>query len=242
MLTNPLLGSHGLSDLAEHQMRTWALQTEAQRRRAEQAAAASPEQLFYPCVTISRETGVDAAEIADLVAAERHWKVLDRGIIEYMAEKYHWSPSDLESLDERPASWFHEGFIKWLDSRLVTQQEFVSRLGKIVLMAAQHETTVFIGRGARFILPRDRALAVRIIAPKKMRIQRIIERRQCTQPQAEKFIDEMDEGRANFAKRYFHCDVADATLYDLVINLEFTSRDGAANLILSDYKLRFGAD
>src|SRR6516165_860822 len=121
MLTNPLLGSHGLSDLAEHQMRTWALQTEAQRRRAEQAAAASPEQLFYPCVTISRETGVDAAEIADLVAAERHWKVLDRGIIEYMAEKYHWSPVDIESVDERTASWFHEVFIKWLDSRLVTQ-------------------------------------------------------------------------------------------------------------------------
>src|SRR5262245_30557726 len=241
MLTNALPGSTGLSDVAEQQMRMWALQMETQRRRAEQAAAASPQQLIYPCVTISRETGVDAAEIADLVAAQRHWKVLDRGILEYMAEHFHWSPTALESVDERTASWFHEVFIKWLDSQLVTQAEFVSRLGKIVLMAAQHETTVFIGRGARFILPRDRHLAVRIIAPKKMRIQRIIQRRQCKQREAEKFIDEMDEGRANFAKRYFHCDVADATLYDLVINLEFTSRDGAAELILSDYRVRFGS-
>src|SRR5262245_65415672 len=173
MLTNPLPGSTRLSDVAEQQMRTWALQMETQRRRAEQAAAASPEQLIHPCVTISRETGVDAAEIADLVAAQRHWKVLDRGILEYMAEKYHWSPVDLESVDERTASWFHEVFIKWLDSQLVTQAEFVSRLGKIVLMAAQHETTVFIGRGARFILPRDRNVEVRIHAQKTMRHKRI---------------------------------------------------------------------
>lgn len=240
MSTNPLLGSHGLSDVAEQQMRMWALQMEAQRRRAEQAAAASPEQLIHPCVAISRETGVDAAEIASLVAAEHHWKVLDRGILEYMAEHYHWSPVALEQVDERTVSWFEEVFIKWLDAQLVTQSEFVSRLGKIVLMAAQHETTVFVGRGARFILPRNVCLAVRIIAPKKMRIQKIIERRQCNRQDAEKFIDETDGGRANFVKRYFHHDVVDAKLYDLVINLEFTSRDAAAKLILSDYKLRFG--
>src|SRR5262245_31898591 len=151
MLTNELLGSHGVSDVAEHQMRTWALQTEAARRRAEQAAAASPQQLFHPCVTISRETGVDAAEIADLLAAQRHWKVLDRGIIEYMAEKYHWSPSDLESLDERPASWFHEGFIKWLDSQLVTQQELISRLGTVDQMTAKNTTMVIILEGDTYI-------------------------------------------------------------------------------------------
>jgi cytidylate kinase-like protein len=240
MPTNPLLGNHGLSDVAEQQMRMWALQMETQRRRAEQAAATSPEQLIHPCVSISRETGVDAAEIANLVASERHWKVLDRGILDYMAEEYHWSRRSLEYVDERTASWFQEVFGKWIDAQLVSQAEFVSKLGKIVLMAAQHETTVFVGRGARLFLPRSVCLAVRIIAPKKMRIQRITERRQCNPREAEKFIDDTDEGRANFVKRYFHCDVADSKLYDLVINLEFTSRDAAAKLILSDYKLRFG--
>lgn len=239
MSTNPLIGSHGLSDIAENQMRTWALQMETQRRLAEQAAASS-KQLIHPCVTISRETGVDAGEIARLVAAQSNWKVLDRGILDYMAERYHWSRVAVEDVDERTASWFYEVFGKWLDANLVTQTEFVRNLGKIVLMAAQHEPTVFVGRGARYLLPRDRILAVRIIAPKKMRIQRIVERRQCSRQEAEKFIDMTDEGRANFVKQYFHHDVADPKLYDLVINLEFTSGDAATKLILSDYSLRFG--
>jgi cytidylate kinase len=161
-------------------------------------------------VTISRESGVDAGEIARLVAAQSNWKVLDRGILDYMAERYHWSRVAVEDVDERTASWFYEVFGKWLDAHLVTQAEFVRNLGKILLMAAQHEPTVFVGRGARYILPRDRILAVRITAPKKMRIQRIIERRQCNRQEAEKFIDITDEGRANFVKQYFHHDVANS--------------------------------
>ena len=220
-------------------MRAWAMQMETQRRLAEQTGKVSPKQLIHPCVSISRESGVDAASIANLVAAENNWKVLDRGILDQMAERFNWSRASLEDVDERTASRFQEVFGKWFDAQSVSQIEFVHRLGQIVLMAAQHEITVFVGRGARLILPRDLDLAVRIIAPKKMRIQRIAELRRCNREEAEKFIDYTEEGRASFVKRYFHVDVADPKLYDLVINLEFTSADAAAKLILSHYKLRF---
>ena len=113
-----------------------------------------------------------------------------------MAEHYHWSRIALEFVDERTASWFHDTFGKWLDQTIVSQAEFVSRLGRIVLMAAQHESTVFVGRGAQFILPRDAGLSVRIIDRKQRRIERIMERLQCSPPAAEKFIDETDKGRA----------------------------------------------
>jgi cytidylate kinase len=143
----------------------------------------------------------------------------------------------MEIVDEKTASWFHEIFGKWLNERLVSQAEFVHRLGKVVLLAAQHESTVFVGRGAQFILPRESGVAVRLIAPRKQRLARIMEIRGCTRHEAERFIDEMDKGRADFVKRYFHHDVADPHLYDLVINLEHTSREGAVDLILTDYRL-----
>ena len=130
-----------------------------------------------------------------LAAAENKWKVLDRGILDHMAERFHWSRSSLEYVDEQTATWFQEVFGKWLDKQLVSQIEFVHKLGEIVLMAAKHETTVFVGRGARLILPRQLDLAVRIIAPKKMRIQRISELRQCSRQKAENFIDATDEGQ-----------------------------------------------
>jgi cytidylate kinase len=158
-----------------------------------------------------------------------------------MVEHYHWSRVALDFVDERTVSWFHEVFGKWLDQQLVSQAEFVHRLGKTVVLAAQHESLVFVGRGAQFILPRNRGLAVRIVAPTKQRIECIKERRHCSRHDAEKFITETDKGRADFVQRYFHRDVADPHLYDFVINLENVSRDAAVNLIVNECKVRFAS-
>ena len=176
MNTSTLTRSREFSQAAEHQMRTWALRMELQARLEKQRAAMPPKQLIYPYIAISRESGVDAGEIAKLVGAKCGWKVLDRGFLDYMAEQYHWSRIALEYVDERTASWFHDTFGKWLDEKAVSQPEYVSRLGRIVLMAAQHESTVFVGRGAQFILPRDLGLSVRVIDLKQQRIERIVKR------------------------------------------------------------------
>src|SRR3954452_4795670 len=190
--------SHHLSEAAERQMRTWALGLEARKRLEEQNAAASPKKLIQPFVAITRETGVEAREVAELVARKLGWKVLGWELLDYMVEQYHWSRIALEYVDERTASWFHETFGKWLDQQLVSQAEYVSRLGHIVLMAAQHESNVFVGRGAQYILPRDSGLAVRIVAPKNLRVKSIMERRQCSHREAVTFVDDTDRGRADF--------------------------------------------
>jgi cytidylate kinase len=236
MRTSTLPRSRELSEAAEHQMRTWALRLESQQRLEKEAAKASPTQLIYPYIAISREAGVDASEVAQAVAISGGWKVCDRELLDYMVEHYHWSRVALDHVDEHTVSWFHETFGKWLDEQLVSQAEFAHRLGKIVLLAAQHESIVFVGRGAQFILPRDLGLAVRLIAPKRQRVQQIMERRQCSRHDAEKFADETDIGRADFVQRYFHHDVADPHLYDLVINLERLPREVAVELIVNEAK------
>jgi hypothetical protein len=102
--------SHDLSQLADHQMRKWALGMEVQERIEEQKAALSLHQLIHPYLAISREAGVDGSEIAESVAAKCGWKILDRDLLGYMAANYQWSPVELEIVDERTASWFHEPF------------------------------------------------------------------------------------------------------------------------------------
>jgi cytidylate kinase len=211
---------------------------ESQQRLEVQPPKVLPKELIHPYICLSRETGVDCSEIASLIAAKSGWQVLDRELLDYMAEHNQWSPIALDSVDERSASWFHETFGKWLDDRVVSQAEYVKSLGKVVLMAAQHESTIFVGRGAQFYLPREVGVSVRIIAPRKLRIERIMVRRHCSRHDAENFVEETDAGRAAFIRRYFHHNVAEPHLYDLVINLEHTTREAAAALILSDYKLR----
>jgi cytidylate kinase len=84
----------------------------------------------------------------------------------------------------------------------------------------------------QFILPREAGIAVRIIAPKKQRVERVMKRRQCNWRDAERFVDDTDRGRAQFVERYFHRDVADPHLYDLVINLAYVSYDDAVDLMV----------
>jgi cytidylate kinase len=238
MRTGTLPGGRELSPLAERQMRTWALRLQAQQNADKAGETAPVQELVHPYLAISRETGVNAREVAAAVAARCGWKLLDREILDQLAEHEHFSRIALDFVDERTVSWFHEVFGKWLDQQLVSQAEYVSRLGRLVLLAAQHESTVFVGRGAQFLLPRERGVAVRIVAPRRLRIENIKTRRQCSAEQARTFLEVTDNDRAKFVQRYFHRDVADPLLYDFTINLEFVPREVAVDMIVSECKRR----
>lgn len=239
MNTNAPRNNVELSALAERQMRNWALGLQTRQRVAEEAAKAPLPMQLYPYVAISRETGAGAVEIAETVGQKLGWKVLDRDLLNCLAEHNHWSRVALECVDERTVSWFHDTFALWLDNQLVSQTEYVSRLIRVALLAAQHESAIFIGRGVQFILPPAAGLTVRVIAPKKWRIERVMARFNFDSHKAEKFIGERDKGRADFVRRYFHRDVADPHLYDLVINLQHTTREAAAEMIVSNCTTRF---
>jgi Cytidylate kinase-like family len=230
------VGGRGMSDVAERQMRTWALKLQTQQQLVEERVAAPIPKLVCPYLVVSREAGVDARELAQAVASKCGWKLLDRELLDYMAEHDHLSRLTLDFVDERAANWFHEMFGQWLDKQLISQAEYVSRLGKLVLLAAQHESTVFVGRGAQFLLPREAGLAVRVIGPRKQRVDRLMRSRNCSAREAERFMDETDYARAQFVRRYFHRDVADPHLYDLVLNLAHLSREEVVDLIVRECK------
>lgn len=239
MRTESLPRHREMSQVAERQMRTWALQLQSQQSLAEQPATTQVQKLIHPYVAISRETGANGGELANLVAQKLGWKTLDRELLDYMAERYNVSRITLEFVDETVASWFHEMFGKWLDERMVSQAEYVHRLGRLVLLAAQHESTVFVGRAVQFMLPNESGVAVRVVAPKKQRVERIIQVRQCNRHEAEQYVDDTDRGREQFVERYFHHDAADPHLYDLVINLQNTTLHDAADLIVGHCQRRF---
>jgi cytidylate kinase len=90
----------------------------------------------------------------------------------------------------------------------------------------------------QFILPRENGVAVRIIAPRKQRVEQIRRKHQCGRHEAEKFVDHTDKDRAEFVRRYFLHDVADPHLYDLVINLQQVSRAAAVDMIVRECQRR----
>ena len=240
MRTEPVPRDRGLSQLAERQMRSWALQLESQKNRSHLQAGTPLQKVIHPYIAISREAGADGGRLAQLLAEKLGWKTFDRELLDYMVEHFDVPRIALEFVDETVASWFHEMFGKWLDEQMLSQAEYVNRLGRVVLLAAQHENTVFVGRGAQYILPRELGLAVRIIAPKAQRAARLAQLHGYSLHEAERYADVLDRGRTQFVTRYFHKDCANPHQYDLVFNLQRMSIDDAAELLASECRRRFG--
>jgi len=225
---------------AEQRMRTWALGLEVQDRVEREKAVAKLPDKIHPYLAISREAGAGGSDIAYRVGELLQWEVLDKELLDYMAERYQVPHELLKSVDESTWNWFHEVFGKWLERNVVTQSEYVAHLGPVVLMAAQHGSCVFVGRGVQFILPRARGLTVRIVAPQEYRIRRIIEQQKMNHAEAAKYIASTDKGRYDFVHTYYRQDISDSHQYDLVVNMEHFSASDAAELIADQCRRRFG--
>ena len=218
---------------AERQMQAWALTQEIADRtiRLDQGQRQARQLGFY--LTISREAGACGSQIAEMVGEDLGWEVLDKNLLDRVANRFRLSRLMLELVDETTSNWAFDILGTWLDRRIIPHGKYVAHLGQVALGAARRGNVVFVGRGVQFLLPRESGLAVRIIAPQKYRVDQIMRRRACTAAVARQYIKEIDGGRREFVRRYFHRDIDDPHLYDLVINTEGLGPVGAVEQILT---------
>ena len=124
-------------------------------------------------ICFSRKIGAGALEIADLLADIIYYRVVDRELLEHIANDKDLSKKTVEFFDER-----YPGKISELASMLFGEKSFimvdyVKNLISAIFTFANMGSSIFVGRGAHLILPRDRVLAVRIICSDKYRIERL---------------------------------------------------------------------
>lgn len=230
-----------IAPIAERQITRWAMSLQATERLVPQRMLARLPEDVHPYVAISREAGAGGGEIGRLVAERLGCECLDNQLLTHMAERYGLPEGLLHLVDETTSTWLHETIRLWLDRRAITQDEYVTHLGQLILLAARQGTSVFVGRGAQFLLPRERGLAVRIIAPVERRLARTMERRHLDRDAATAYVHDTDQGRGLLVRRHFHEDIRDPRLYDVLVNLEYLDREAAADVIAAAFRRRFGS-
>lgn len=221
---------------AKRQLRRWLLSPRL-RDYMEQAPEPTAETARTgPYVAVSREAGAGGGEIARRVGQLLQWDVLDKELLDFTARRYQ-APRDLlEFVDETRARWIHDLFHSFFQAGAVSQDCFIAHLRRVVLLAALHGNVVFIGRGAHCILPRESGLAVRVIAPREVRILRTMARRQLTRREATRYVEHTDTGRHELCKYYFQRDPCEAHQYDLTINTGRIDVETAAREIVTAWE------
>lgn len=216
---------------AERQMQAWARSAEVEERSIRMHPAHDVSQGVQAYVAISREEGTCGSEIAQELGRQLEWEVLDKNLLDGIAQHFQVSRPMLDHVDETTPNWVHNVFGTWFDRRVVTHDRYVVQLGRFVLMAARKAHVVFVGRGAQFLLPQKKGLSVRIVAPLRYRLEQFTLLEEVPMDTAQRLIKERDRGRRDFVRRHFHRDIDDPHLYDLVINVASCGIDGAVRLI-----------
>lgn len=179
-------------------------------------------------ITISREYGSGGAAIGQELANRLGWKILDRELILELARRAHVEPSAVSQMDEH-ASSFIEKLLKafWLSNTYVwsgpapdvVDSDYLAELSAIVIReAAKLGRCVIVGRGAQCVLQgREDVFHVFVYGSRSEKLMRI-QTRYPSHTECEAALDEFDQTRAAYIRRYYKCDWANRHLYDLMIN------------------------
>ncbi len=217
---------------AERKMQAFARTQEIADRttRIDQPEPARREVASY--IALSREAGASGSQVAEVLGQKLGWEVLDKGVLDQLADRYQLSRPTLEAVDETTMSWAYDIFGSWLDREIISHEKYLTRLNRIFLTAAKKGHAVFVGRGAQFLLPRDRGFAIRLVASGTYRLHQLMERHEVPLSKARRMMHQLDRGRREFVRHFFHQDVDDPQTYDLVINVERFGIEGTADLII----------
>ena len=204
---------------AERQMRDWVLNEEQHERSLHRRSADELQRSILRHVTISREAGAGGSEVGRQLAGKLDWQIFDRNLLDHISERFNADRQMLELVDETESNWVYDVLGAWMDHKIIPHEKYVVQLSRAIVSVAQCAHGVFVGRGAQFLLPRQRGLHVRLIAPEAFRVDRLMRENGWDGPTARRRMTELDRGRSEFVARFFHHDVADPHLYDLVINV-----------------------
>jgi cytidylate kinase len=105
---------------------------------------------------------------------------------------------------------------------------------QILFEISKEGNTVIVGRAGQVILQDvPGVLHIRVIAPREVRIARLAEDQKLSMETATAMVERSDRMRTEYLKRYYHTDVNNPQLYDLMINMNHLSITAAAGLVCS---------
>ncbi|MBI5385463.1 MAG: cytidylate kinase-like family protein [Verrucomicrobia bacterium] len=198
-----------------------------------------PPAILRPTVTLSRQTGSGAMEIAHTLAdyleerrpAPRRWTVFDRNLVERVLEEHN-LPKELARFMPEDRVSAIQDMVEELLGLHPPSWTLLRQTTETILHLAELGNVILVGRAANIITRRlNNVFHVRLVAPLDQRVERVMAHAQLSHAAALDFIKKEDLGRKRYLKDYFKADIEDYELYDLVVNTARLSHPEAVRLI-----------
>jgi len=213
--------ARSVEQIIEEQVRKWQITRTEEKKKDERISV----------ITISREAGSGGNILAKRLSDQLEFDLFSQEFIHNMAESASVSVRLLETLDEKGASVLEEWISSIVDKRHLWPDQYLQHLMKIIGTIGKHGRAVIVGRGANFVLPPEKRLSVRVIAPLETRLRNASQKFSLSVDEARSRVLKTESDRKAFIKKYFNDDIRHPLNYDLIINTGTLSIDDAVNAV-----------
>jgi cytidylate kinase len=205
-----------------------------------------PETL--PFITISREFGCDASDIAQQLVKllnERFkpvhpWVDYDKELLDKVASEVHLRRDLLDALDERRRDEMSELFDTILNHKMDDAQVF-RKLAEVIRSLAVHGHSVLTGRGS-YLITQDLKTGthVRLVAPRDFRIHAFAHRSDLTPQESAKQVVNGEKERERYLRTACVHDPIHSHYHDLIVDRSRFNTIQIAEIICLALHQRFG--
>ena len=170
--------------------------------------------------------------LAESLAKRLGYRCIDRDQIIQKAAAWGVSQEDLRTAIERPPTF--------LGQSQHTKYLYLAFIQAALTEEVQTGNAIYHGLAGHLLLGKGpHILRTRIIAPMEFRIGRLQDRLKSNRKEAIAYIEKMDEDRRKWTRFLYGIDWEDASLYDMVLNLEQLNLEEACAVICSASQLKY---
>jgi cytidylate kinase len=175
-------------------------------------------------ITISRGCCSHGKEIAECVARELGYDCISQEVLLETSQSLHVPEEKMfESLHDAP------GFMARISH---ARRKFINGFQATLLEKVAGDNVVYHGFAGQILLGGiPHVLKVRVIADMEERIRLLQGQRQVDRKGAIRIIEREDRERAEWYRTFYHIDVDDPSLYDLVLHIDRLTIQDASDLV-----------
>jgi cytidylate kinase len=203
-------------------------------------------------VTVSREYGAGGSDFALALGARLDWPVLDKNLVERVAERLHVQAGTVQQRDEQAPGWLAriastllvsppESPVQVETNDLLMPDSIAQAAHAEIVAAAEHPPLVIVGHGAQIIFQkRPGTIHVRLIGTEESRLARLMARDGTSREAAASDERRINGQRQAYVQRYYHQNWADPLLFDIQFNTARVTIEDAVSFVASMIAERAG--
>jgi cytidylate kinase len=200
---------------------------------------------IHPAICFSRNIGVGALALAEILGEKLELRVVDREIIDHIGKTTQLSSKSIATFDERYPGKLKELMCKILGDREFDMTEYARHLFYVAFFLSHLESTIFVGRGIHLMLPRKRIFAVRCVSSMHRRVDNLSKSLDIGKKKAERILEQADKEQREFFLKTHGMDMAHAAEFDMVLNLDCIDNlkiaaDAIATLFYAKFPIKEG--